>query len=211
MCVCVHIYTYIYISASQSSCNIQGVTSWGRREDEPPSEGSLVTPRSHVVGAGAGRLYRAAAGACAVRGRPHGSGSTSATVSPNTRALLSSWIVSPLGLKPLRSHRLSHGPFAAGQAALRGAVPRRDQILWNPYVRKAFLRLQLLRTLRRGVGCVNSLPPVRLPVLPGKSHVERRRCLCKKLNLISLRIFSVSSQVCFKLMEVISESQRDFV
>lgn len=50
-----------------------------------------------------------------------------------------------------------------------------------------------------------------LPVLPEKSKAEQRHCLFKKLGLISLRIFSVSSQVCFKLMEVISESQRDFV
>lgn len=48
-------------------------------------------------------------------------------------------------------------------------------------------------------------------MLPEESRVEQRRCLFKKLDLISLRIFSVSSQVCFKLMEVISESQRDFV
>lgn len=48
-------------------------------------------------------------------------------------------------------------------------------------------------------------------MLPEESRVEQRRCLFKNLGLISLRIFSVSSQVCFKLMEVISESQRDFV
>ena len=82
---------------------------------------------------------------------------------------------------------------------------------WNSYVLEAFLCLQLLRTLWRGVGCVNSLLSIHLPVLPEKSNVEQRRCLFKKLDLISLRIFSVSSQVCFKLMEVISESQRDFV
>lgn len=55
------------------------------------------------------------------------------------------------------------------------------------------------------------LPSIHLPVLPGKSNVEQTCCLFKKLNLISLRIFSVSSQVCFKLMEVISKAQRDFV
>lgn len=74
--------------------------------------------------------------------------------------------------------------------------------------------LQFLKALRRGAGCANPLLSIHLPVLPERSDVEQRRCLFPKKNkyqTISLRIFSVSSQVCFKLMEVISKSQRDFV